>query len=183
MHLRSRLLLLALVEGEQGHTGHLHLLKTAAGNISLRLASLTETGDEDLVVLVNVVEATVSGHEASNLLAVLDQLHSDTLTNGRVRLLGLKTDLLHNNTLGHAGASQGVGLHVTHGVRLVILLTRPSLVSAVTSELATSSETRGLSVRSYVQQGRRIGVSNVVHSSALYRSAHTIAKKLTPFPF
>jgi hypothetical protein len=42
-------------------------------------------------VLVNVVKATISGHETSNLLSVLDELHSDTLTDSGVRLLGLKT--------------------------------------------------------------------------------------------
>ena len=42
-------------------------------------------------VLVDVVKATITRNEASNLLSVLDQLHTDTLTNGRVRLFGLKT--------------------------------------------------------------------------------------------
>ena len=35
---------------------------------------------------------------------------------------------------------------MTHGVRLVILLAGPSLLSAVTGELATGSQTTGLSV-------------------------------------
>lgn len=40
-------------------------------------------------VLVDEVEATVVRHEAGNLLAVLDELHTHALANSGVRLLGL----------------------------------------------------------------------------------------------
>jgi hypothetical protein len=41
--------------------------------------------------------------ESGDLLAVLDELHTHTLANGRVGLLGLNTDLLEDDTLGVGG--------------------------------------------------------------------------------
>ena len=59
--LRSRLLLLLLPQSQQTDTRHLDDLESHTGNITLGLALATETGQEDLVVLVNEVQATVVG--------------------------------------------------------------------------------------------------------------------------
>jgi hypothetical protein len=104
-HLVLRLLLTVGEESPETDAGDLDDLETNTGNISLGLTLTTESRDEDLVVLINVCEGTVPWDEGGDLLSVLDQLDSDGLTNGRVRLLSLNTKTLNNNTLGVGSSS------------------------------------------------------------------------------
>jgi hypothetical protein len=60
--LRPGLLLLLLPQSRQTDTGNLDDLETNTGNITLGLALATETGEKDLVVLVDEVQATVVGN-------------------------------------------------------------------------------------------------------------------------
>jgi len=87
---RSWLFLLPLVEGKKRNTRNFDNFKSAARNISLGLATLSESSNKDLVVLIDEVQATIARNEAGNLLSVLDELHANALTNSRVGLLGLK---------------------------------------------------------------------------------------------
>ncbi len=48
---------------------------------------------ENFVVFFDEVETTVVGNEGCDLLAVLDQLNTDALANGRVGLFSFNTDL------------------------------------------------------------------------------------------
>ena len=86
------------------------------------MAGSAETRDEDLVVLVDIVEATIAGDEGGDLLAVLDELNTDALTDSGVGLLGLDANLLEHDALGHGGSTHGVGLHGGDGVGLAVLL-------------------------------------------------------------
>lgn len=60
--LRSGLLLLLLPQSRETDTRDLDDLETDTGNITLGLALATETGKEDLVVLVDEVQATIVRH-------------------------------------------------------------------------------------------------------------------------
>ena len=91
--LRPGPLLLAEEKGVEGDVGDLDDLESDSGNITDGVTLTTETGDQDLVVLLDEVQATVLGDEGRDLLAVLDQLDTDTLADSGVRLLGLNTDL------------------------------------------------------------------------------------------
>lgn len=137
-----RLLLAVGEESPETSVGDLDDLETNAGNISLGLTLTTETRDEDLVVLVDVCEGTVPRDEGSDLLTVLDKLHSDSLTNGRVRLLSLDTETLNNNTLSVRSTTKRIGLQGSTEVSLLEILIVPALHSAVSRQLASSLKTR-----------------------------------------
>ena len=51
--------LLLLPESEEADTRHLDDLEADTGNITLGLTTAAKTGDEDLIVLVDEVQATI----------------------------------------------------------------------------------------------------------------------------
>ena len=128
-----RLLLLAAEQSEKRGLGHADDLETDSRNISHSVTGTTETGNEHLIVLIDEVQTTIARDEGSDLLTILDQLHTDALTNGRVGLLGLDSPthelttteyihLLKNNSLGHGGSSKDVSLDGRHVVSLLVSL-------------------------------------------------------------
>lgn len=108
---RSWLLLLLLPESHKTDTRDLDDLESHTRNITLGLALSTESCNQHLIVLIHEVQATVVWYcgrwsavaiiimasprhtECGDLLSVLDELNTNTLSNGRVWLLGLNTDL------------------------------------------------------------------------------------------
>ena len=94
-----RLLLLLAEQSEQGGLRHAHHLETHSGNISHGMSRTTESSNQHLVVLIHVVQATIARNESGDLLAVLDQLHTHALTNGRVGLLSLHSSKHYSKPL------------------------------------------------------------------------------------
>lgn len=91
---------------------------------------LPKSSHQHFVVFLDKVEATVIGHEGHEL-AILDQLHPDSLPDGRVGLLRLDAYFLQHNNLGMGGAPKGVGLEGHDQVRLLVQLVVPLLVVLV----------------------------------------------------
>jgi hypothetical protein len=141
--LRSRLLLLLLEKGEQRATGDLDNLETNPGNISDGVTTSTETGQEDFVVLINEVQATVIRDESGDLLSVLDQLDSDTLTSSRVGLLGTDSHSLDDNALGVGSTHERLD-ELSAVVSLLVVLIGPLGFTSTVAELTCRSKTSWL---------------------------------------
>uniref|UniRef100_A0A8D2MX96 Uncharacterized protein n=1 Tax=Zonotrichia albicollis TaxID=44394 RepID=A0A8D2MX96_ZONAL len=135
--LRPGSLLLALVEGQQGHVGHLdHLEAHCEGN-----QSDFHTSSQGFRVLGNYldeVQAAIVGDKSCDFFAVLNELDPDTFPDGRVGLLGLDPPdhphFLQDDALGVGSAPEGVGLQRRAQVRLLVLLVVPLLVPAVAAQ-------------------------------------------------
>uniref|UniRef100_A0A3P8RN65 Uncharacterized protein n=1 Tax=Amphiprion percula TaxID=161767 RepID=A0A3P8RN65_AMPPE len=127
------------VERQQRHIGHFDHLETNSRNVTHGMTFTSET-----------FEATVIGDEGGDLLAVLDELNSHTLPDGRVGLLSLHTTYSHfleNNSLGVRSSSEGVSLQGGAQMGLLVLLIMPFLLTAVIAELPGSTQTTTLSCK------------------------------------
>lgn len=62
-------------------------LEPDSGNVTNGVALSTKTSDQDFVIFLNIVEATIPRNERGNFLAILDQLNTNALSNSGIRLL------------------------------------------------------------------------------------------------
>lgn len=99
------LLLLAKIECLERESGNGNTLVANARNITDTLATTTLTTNSDGIILVDEVEATIAWDEGTDLLIVLLQQHSETLSQRRVRLLRFKAHFRHANATGVRSAS------------------------------------------------------------------------------
>merc|ERR1719473_347105 len=105
----------------------------------------TESSNKNFIVLLEEVETTVTWHEGCNLLAILDQLDADRLTDSRVRLLGLNSHFLEHDALGVRRATEGIALEGSSEVGLLVVLVGPLLDTTVATQLTSASNSTGLS--------------------------------------
>ena len=91
--LTMRLLLLLTEQSKEGGLRDADDLETDSGNITDSVTGTTETSNKDFIVLINVVQATITRDESGDLLTVLDELDTNALTNSRVGLLSFNTTM------------------------------------------------------------------------------------------
>jgi hypothetical protein len=103
--------------------------------------------------------------ESCDFLSVLDQLHTDTLPDGRVRLLGLDADLLENDSLGVGGASEWRGLEGGSQSSLLVSQIGPSLVSSVGAQFAGRVQATRLSFTHGCLKGNEVSTRDSPPSS------------------
>ena len=145
------LLLLLLEESQEGDSGDLDDLETNTGNISDGVSLSSESGDKNLVVLVDVVQATVMRNEGGDLLSVLDELNPGALADSGVWLLGLNSDLLDHDSLGVRATSKWL-LPLGSDVRLLVVLIGPQLRLPVQAELTSGSKSTRFTVLGFLKK-------------------------------
>ena len=94
------LLFLSGVESLQWLSFNANNFESDSRNISFCLTFSTESRNQNLVILRNEIEATISWDEGSDFLSVLLEENSASLSNGGVGLFGLDTQLLNDESLG-----------------------------------------------------------------------------------
>uniref|UniRef100_A0A670Y2X3 Uncharacterized protein n=1 Tax=Pseudonaja textilis TaxID=8673 RepID=A0A670Y2X3_PSETE len=81
-------------------------------------------------IYLNKIQTAIIGNKSCNLLAILDKLNSNTLPNGRIRLMG--------------SSPKRVGFQSSTQMGLLILLVMPLLFSAVTAQLPGCTKSTAL---------------------------------------
>ena len=136
-NLRTGLLLDLLEEGKKGDTSNLGNLETDTGNITDGVTRSTETSDQNFIVLIDKVQATITRDESGDLLSVLDELNTNGLTDSRVRLLSFNAQLFDDNTLSVGSSLEGVGLPDGTELLLLVGVLGPEVVLVQGVELAS----------------------------------------------
>uniref|UniRef100_A0A8C6HH38 Uncharacterized protein n=1 Tax=Mus spicilegus TaxID=10103 RepID=A0A8C6HH38_MUSSI len=117
---------------QQRNIGYFNHLKADSRNITYSMTFSTKSSNRNFIIFLNEVQAAIIGHERCDLLAIFNELHPDTLPDGRIWLFDLNSYFFQHNSL-------------CMRVGFLVLFIMPLLVLSVTAELPGSSETTTLS--------------------------------------
>uniref|UniRef100_A0A8C9GUK9 Uncharacterized protein n=1 Tax=Piliocolobus tephrosceles TaxID=591936 RepID=A0A8C9GUK9_9PRIM len=126
------------------HIGYFDNLKADSRNITNSMTFATKSSNQNFIVFLNKVQATVIGYKGCDLLAILDQLDPDTLPNGRIWLFGFNSYFFQDDSFCMRSTSKRVGLQGCAQMGFLVLFIMPLLVSSVTAELPSSTKSTTL---------------------------------------
>ena len=127
------LLLLSHPESTETTPGDFNNLKSDSWKITDSVPRSTETGDEDLIVLINEGHTSILWNVSGDSLVVLLKLDSDALSDGGVWLLSFNSNLLDNNSSCVGGLGERL-LPLGSRVLLLVSLISPSIILKVRNE-------------------------------------------------
>uniref|UniRef100_A0A8D2DUW0 Uncharacterized protein n=1 Tax=Sciurus vulgaris TaxID=55149 RepID=A0A8D2DUW0_SCIVU len=104
----------------------------------------TKSSNQNFIIFLNKVQATIIGYKSCDFLAILDQLHPDTLPNGKIWLFGFNPYFFQHNSLCMGSITKRIGLQGCAQMGFLLLFIMPLLVPLVTMELPGSTKTATL---------------------------------------
>merc|ERR550525_1908025 len=137
----SWLFLLSEPQRFKRHSGHLHHFEPDSGDITDGMARPTEPGHEHLVILIDEIQTTVIWNKGCDLFTVFDQLHPNTLSDGRVGLLSLNSQSLCDNALCMGTSRKRIGLERCERVFVAIRFFGPFVSSTNILQRTSGSDT------------------------------------------
>uniref|UniRef100_A0A4W2ISN7 Uncharacterized protein n=1 Tax=Bos indicus x Bos taurus TaxID=30522 RepID=A0A4W2ISN7_BOBOX len=120
------------------------LLKADSRNVTNSMTFATKSSNQNFIIFLNKIQATIVGYKSSDFFAILDSLNPDTLPDGRIWLFGFNSYFFQHSSLGVRNAAQRVGLQGNAQVGFLVLCIMPLLVSSVATELPGSRKTATL---------------------------------------
>ena len=101
----------------------------------------TKSSNQNFIIFLNKIQATIIGYKSSDFFAILDSLNPDTLPDGRIWPFGFNSYFFQHNSLGVRSTAERVGLQGCAQMGFLVLLIMPLLVSLVATELPGSTKT------------------------------------------
>uniref|UniRef100_A0A8C9AQP3 Uncharacterized protein n=1 Tax=Prolemur simus TaxID=1328070 RepID=A0A8C9AQP3_PROSS len=129
---------------QKRHIGYFDNLKADSRNVTNGMTFSTKSSNQNFIVFLNKVQATIVGYKGCDVLAIRDQLDPDTLPDGRIWLFGFNSYFLQHNSLCMGSTCKGVGLQGCAQMGFLVLFIMPLLVSSVTTELPGSMKSTTL---------------------------------------
>uniref|UniRef100_A0A8C0VZU4 Uncharacterized protein n=1 Tax=Castor canadensis TaxID=51338 RepID=A0A8C0VZU4_CASCN len=129
--------------GQKRHVGYFNNLKADSRDITNSMTFSTKSSNQNFIVFLNKVQATIIGYKSCDFLAILDKLNPDTLSDSGIWLFGFNSYFFQNDPLCMGSTSERVGLGCAQ-MGLLVLFIMPLLVPSVTSELSGSTKTATL---------------------------------------
>uniref|UniRef100_A0A8C8Y8N1 Uncharacterized protein n=1 Tax=Panthera leo TaxID=9689 RepID=A0A8C8Y8N1_PANLE len=142
------------IRPKERDVGYFDDLKANSRKVTNSMTFATKSRNQNLTVFLNKIQTTIIGYKGGDFLAILDQLDSDTLPDGRIWPFGFNPYFFQHNSFCMGRASKMVGLQDSAQIGFLGLFIVPLLISSVATELPGSMKTTTLAHPAIIEQLR-----------------------------
>uniref|UniRef100_A0A7N4PFY8 Uncharacterized protein n=1 Tax=Sarcophilus harrisii TaxID=9305 RepID=A0A7N4PFY8_SARHA len=128
---------------QKGNIGNFYNLEADSGNVTNSMTFSTKSSNQDFIKYLNKIQAAIIRNKGSDFFAILNQLDSHTLPDGRIGLL--------DNPFCMGCPTKRISLQGSAQMSFLVLLVMPLLISSVAAELSSCTKTTALTYKRILQ--------------------------------